>query len=364
MCSGHLELEHPIVDIVRGHSFRRIVDEDIDELCDSIRRTGLIVPPSVTEGYVLIAGDRRLAALERLGHLVTPLWIVHGVSDKLSRILAIRDEQTLRKALKPVEQAELYEELKQLYAQDAERRDSLTRFGSPERAEKLADTWAGDGGADSAPPQKPNAGKARVQAAKAVTGRDSREMLERIGELRRIAADDDEDPIVRQHAAEALLELNEDGRVNARYLAVKTRQQLTGLQRFAEHPDMPEPVREAARQELRALQVDVPPAEAMREAKLALDRVTAVHWAAEKDSQIGWVDIDPLMREKHANRKLVDLLRREHGWWDRFDPQVFGSYADEEQWELVDSYVAGGTAFVEAARQARATTPALVPVAQ
>lgn len=353
MHSGHLELDHPISDIQRGHSYRRTIEEDLDELCESIERTGLLAPPSLTEGYVLIAGERRLAALERLGREVTPVWIVHGVSDKLSRILAIRDEQTLRKALKPIEQAELYEELKELYAEDAARRGAVTRFGSPDRDQKLAESTTRDGGAESAPPPPVNSGKSRVQAAKAVTGRDSREMLERIAELRRIAADDDEDPIVRQHAAEALIELNEDGKVNGRYLAVKTRQQVTGLHRFAEHPDTPEAVRDAARQELHALAVDLPPAEAMREAKLALDRVTALSRAAAKEAQIGWTDVDPLMREKHANRKLVDLLRREHGWWDRFDPATFGTYADDAQWDLVTSYIAGATGFLEAASGAR-----------
>lgn len=50
-----------------------------------------------------------------------------------------------------------------------------------------------------------------------------------------IAADDAEDPYVRQHAAEALLEINEDRKVNGRYLAVKTRQNLARLTDFAEH---------------------------------------------------------------------------------------------------------------------------------
>ena len=71
-------------------------------------------------------------------------------------------------------------------------------------------------------------------------------MLEQVSELKRIAAADDEPPAVRQHAAEALIELNEDGKVNRRYLEVKTGQQVAKLRAWVEHPDTPAPVREAA----------------------------------------------------------------------------------------------------------------------
>ena len=59
------------------------------------------------------------------------------------------------------------------------------------------------------------------------------------------------------------------------------------------------------------------------------------------------------MRQKHQVRKLVDLLRREHGWWDRYDPTEIGSYSDDTQWELITSYVDGATTFMTHARTAR-----------
>ncbi|MGO2015768.1 MAG: ParB/RepB/Spo0J family partition protein [Brevibacterium sp.] len=346
-------MEHAISEIVRGRSYRRDLD-DLDELCESIQDRGLLAPPSVTEDSVLIAGERRLAAMVRLGYRVTPVWVVHGVSDRLAEVLAIRDEQTLRKALKPIEQAELYEELKQLYAEEAERRDAATRFGSDERTTHL-DTGAEDGGADSAPPARGNDGKARVQAAKAVTGRDSRTMLEQVSELKRIAADDDEDPMVRQHAAEALIELNEDGKVNGRHQKVKAAQGRARLTRWAEHPDTPDAVRTAAADELAALGTDLPVAELAKETALAVDRVQKLE-AASATERVGWADVDPLMRQKHAVRKLVDLLRREHGWWERFDPAEIGQYADDTQWELITSYLAGATAFITAATTTRDNT--------
>jgi ParB-like chromosome segregation protein Spo0J len=356
---GHLVLEHALDQLKSGSQFRRDPDEDLDDLCESIRRTGVLNPPAVTEGYVIITGNRRVAAMQRLGMRVTPIWVVPGVSDKLSYILAIRDEQTLQKALKPLEQAELYEELKALYAEDAERRDAATRFGAASREADPTDASGSSnirhGGADSAPPWRSrNEGKARVQAARAVTGRDSRTMLEQINQLKQIAADDDEDPYVRQHAAEALLEINEDRKVNGRFQAVRTRQNVARLTRIAEHPDIPEQARTAAATELRTLHDIDSPAEALKESGLALARVTEIQKAATDPALIGWKDVDPLLREKHQIRKLVDLLRREHGWWDRYDPTDFGQYADTEQWALVETYITEASGFLDLARQARA----------
>lgn len=351
MSRSHLVMDHAIGEIVRGHSYRRDLD-DLDELCDSIRERGLLTPPSVTESSVLIAGSRRLAAMERLGYRVTPVWVVHGVSDRLSQVLAMRDEQTLRRELKPVEQAELYEELKALYAEDAARRKEATQFGSLTRDEEGDDEGPGHGGADSAPPVTGNDHKARVQAAKAVSGRDSRTQMEQITELKRIAADDEEDPMVRQDAAEALIELNEDGKVNGRYVRVKAAQGVARLRGWAEHPDTAEDIRQAASAELAAVSKDLPPAERAKEAGLAVARVQKLIAAAGPE-RVGWADVDPLMRQKHAVRKLVDLLRREHGWWERFDPAEIGQYATTEQWELIDTYLTGTAAFGEAAREAR-----------
>lgn len=162
--------------------------------------------------------------------------------------------------------------------------------------------------------------------------------------------------MVRQHAAEALLELNEDGgKVNGRYLQVKTRQNLAALTRLAQHPDTLEPVREAASQELASLRGDLSPAEAAKESGLALERVRKLNAATRAKEKVGWADVDPLMRQKHAVRKLVDLLRREHGWWDRFDAGEIGRYADETQWELITSYIDGATGFLTAASAARTT---------
>jgi ParB family chromosome partitioning protein len=353
MARPHLVLEHALDEITVGHPYRRDLG-NIRELADSIDRIGLLHPITLTPSYVLISGNRRLAALRLLGRTSTEIWIVPGVSDKLSTVLAIQDENALQKALTPIEQAELYAELKALYAQDAARRDSETRFGSPARTEHLLS--AEDGAAESAAPQSPTpktSGEARTQAARAVTGRDSRSMLEQVVELQRLAADDDADPMVRQAAAEALLELNQDGKVNGRYLRVKLAQHTSTLARMAEDPNQAEPVRAAARAELAAVQAENDPKAAVKEAALAVARVEDARNAGQANAHVGWADADPHLREKHEVRKLVDLLRREHGWWDRYDPNLIGQWATDEQWELIRQAAAGASAFITAAQASR-----------
>jgi len=73
---------------VGEHEQRIEVDDDeISELAGSIRRVGLINPLSVTEtgdGYLLIAGHRRLEACKRIGFEIVPC------------IVAIGDEATKR----------------------------------------------------------------------------------------------------------------------------------------------------------------------------------------------------------------------------------------------------------------------------
>ena len=366
--SGYLVLEHAIDEIELGFSFRRDLG-DLDELVESIRRTGgLLVPISITPQNVLIAGERRLAALRILEYRVAPVWVVTGVSDKLATVLAIKDEHALQKLLTPVEQAELYTEYKEILAEDNARKQRATRFGAGSAAAQTEPDEAdpdpaaapiergGHGGVESTPPHTEPAGalgKTRVQAAKAVTGRDSHSMLDQVVELQQIAAAETEDPEIRQQAAEALIELNTDGKVNGRYLRVKILQALAALRRAADDPAEPEPVRQAASAELQVAEAQEAPKDMLREATRALAHLAQVRQQAAAAGPSGWTDVDPLLRQKHQNRRLVDMLRREHGWWDRFDADDFGRYADPDQWELVASYAVGSSRFLEAATLAR-----------
>lgn len=358
---GHLLLEHAIDQVQVGHSYRRDLG-DLQELIESIQRVGLLTPISITTDNVLISGKRRLAALRELEHRTVPVWVVAGVSDKLSTVLAIQDENTLHKMLTPIEQAELYAELKELLAEENARKQQATRFGArptgtePGEDQEPGPGTGGHGGVDSTPPHG-GSGKTRVQAAKAVTGRDSHSMLDQVVELQQIAASETEHPDVRQEAAEALIELNTDGKVNGRYLRVKLAQAVTSLARIAQDTGQATSVRQAAEAELETIQTQTSPKDTLREITRALAHIEELQQQATQSPSQGWADADPLLRQKHQIRKLVDLVRREHGWWERYDPVDFGRYAEEEQWELLESYLSGAAGFLERARAARDTAP-------
>jgi ParB-like chromosome segregation protein Spo0J len=365
MSRNHLIIEHAIDEIVVGHQYRRDLG-NLDDLTESIRRLGLLHPVAVTPTYVLISGNRRLAALRRLGQTSVPIWIVPDVSDKLSMVLAIQDEHTLQKALTPIEQAELYAELKAIYAEGAACRDAETRFGSAKRSGHIAALETRRrGGAESALPLQGQPTRsqewytrARSQAARAVTGRDSRSMLEHVVELQNIAADDAEDEPVRQAAAEALIDLNQDGKVEGRYLRVKLAQHTAALSRYAEDPNTSDAVRTAAAAELAALVHGEHPNIAVKEVALALERVAEIQNVEQvRSAQVGWPNADPFLRQKYEVRRLVDLLSREQGWWRRFDPNVIGEHATDDQWDQISTAAGGTNTFVNSAAVARGARP-------
>jgi ParB family chromosome partitioning protein len=346
MADGRFEPDYPISTIDQDGVYRHDLG-DLGPLCDSMTALGLLTPIVVTGDGALLCGKRRLAAAVKLGWESVPVWIPAKVSDTL-RLSALFDDETLHKSLTPIEQAELYAEYEALYAEQSRLRMEATRFRDGNTA------WAGgngageDGGADSAPPS-PVASKARVKAAQAVTGTNSYERLEQIRELQRIAADDDQSPWVRSDATEALAGINQDGKVNGRWQHVKVQQQLAVLEDTASDPDLPEPLRQAAAEAFTTIRTQDTTANQFRAAKTAGDQIRDMKAATPPPAE----PVDPHASEHRQVSVLVGLLRREHGWWDRNDPEVFGQFADEDQWGLVDSYVAEASRFLETARACR-----------
>ena len=58
------------VDAIEYHPINANIyggDENLDDLCDSIRRVGLLSPLVVNSQYLCISGHRRLAACRKLG---------------------------------------------------------------------------------------------------------------------------------------------------------------------------------------------------------------------------------------------------------------------------------------------------------
>ena len=87
---------------------------DLEGLAESIRRIGLVQPPTVrrdgTGGYQLVAGQRRVSAA-RIAGLSEIQVVVRDYSDGSTLHAAQATENIARKALSDVEEAVAYQEL-------------------------------------------------------------------------------------------------------------------------------------------------------------------------------------------------------------------------------------------------------------
>ena len=96
-----------------GAQPRRVFrDESIDALAASIERDGLLSPPMVRPcpgGYELIAGERRLRALRRLGAVAVDALVVDATDGEAAVLALVENLQ--RASLSPIDEAEGYERL-------------------------------------------------------------------------------------------------------------------------------------------------------------------------------------------------------------------------------------------------------------
>lgn len=99
---------------------------NIDELAQSIAAVGLLHPVVVTADYVLIAGDRRLAAVKQLGWAEVPVTVV-DITTAADALRAEADENTCRKGLTPFEASLARQRRATILAEDAARRKRATQ---------------------------------------------------------------------------------------------------------------------------------------------------------------------------------------------------------------------------------------------
>ncbi|SEE94454.1 ParB N-terminal domain-containing protein [Jiangella alba] len=333
MADGYV-LRHAVDEIQVGRAYRTDLG-DVDGLVESIRTVGLLHPIVVSKAGWLISGLRRLEAVRRLGWREVDVWVAAKVSDRLQRALAVRDENSLRKDLNPIEAAALYNELKELYAEEAGRRQASTRFGA-ERA-------GTDGSVDSTEPLD-----ARVQAARAITGRDSHGMLEQVLELQRLVADDATPAWLRAQVQDGLAGIGVDGKVNGRYLAITTARARHELEQAAVDETQPAAARDVAKAELERLAVLRSPQAVAQAAKRATQRV---HQVADGVSR-------RVSAEAAAVQRLAASLKKHYGWWDLVDPDTVAEHLTAEQWDLLTSTWAATERFMRetvAARERRTT---------
>lgn len=94
---------------------------DVAGLAESIRMVGLLHPVVVTEALALVAGGRRLAAVQHLGWTEVPVTVV-DLSTVTDALRAEADENTERKPLTPYEASRARERRARVLAEDAAKR--------------------------------------------------------------------------------------------------------------------------------------------------------------------------------------------------------------------------------------------------
>lgn len=110
----------PVAAILVGERDREDLG-DVEALATSIRAVGLLHPVVVTASMTLVAGDRRLAAVKRLGWTEVPVTVV-DLSTAADVLRAEADENTERKPLTPYEASRARERRATVLVVDAEQR--------------------------------------------------------------------------------------------------------------------------------------------------------------------------------------------------------------------------------------------------
>jgi len=105
---------------------------DLDRLARSISEVGLLQPILVGPDYSLIAGERRLRAVQSLNYPFIAVRVVHNLEDASLRLRAERDENTCRKEMTMSELVAIGRRLEELERpKAAERRTGNLPNGTP-----------------------------------------------------------------------------------------------------------------------------------------------------------------------------------------------------------------------------------------
>lgn len=192
------------IDKIRAGQRHRYAMGDIAELAASLNDVGLLHPVVITPDRQLVAGARRLAAARSLGWEEVKVTVVDSLDDAAALLRAERDENTCRKAFEPTEEHSLYNALLRIEAAKAkERQGERTDLTSQKVSEK-----------SEAP--------AKRAAAEAASGEPGRyKTLDKVGHVKDVAADETKPEPVRAAAKEALTAMDESGKVDGPYKAVK-----------------------------------------------------------------------------------------------------------------------------------------------
>jgi len=198
--------------VVIGDRSRRDLG-DLGSLMESIRTLGLLNPPVVRaaegEGFVLVAGHRRLEALRRLGWTDIPVTVADSATTQLEALRMERDENTERQPLKPSEAVAEGKRIEELERVAAKERQAAA---GPRSAAKRG----GHGVGDSPTPIK---ARAKDEAAAAVGMR--RQRYEKAKAVVDAAESPESPAIVRETARKAVERMDATGNVSAALAAVE-----------------------------------------------------------------------------------------------------------------------------------------------
>lgn len=302
---GRIELDRTIDSIVVGKRYRKDPG-DLTSLMDSIDRLGLLQPATITPDGVLVCGWRRLEAVRRLGWRSMNVWVRSGISGQLESLLAQQDDNELHKPLNEIEKATLYLELKQVRAEEAERRKQATQFGN-------------DGiGGGSGPGTVPGPGDARRQAAMAITGRESYHTHEWVCALMDWASRKATPPEIRAMANDALRRIENGEPVKPLYRETK-----------------------AAHDEIEERQAETDLARLARE---ALERITAEQGrSGAKRTQL---NRNQSPTSHYRSVRSFNLTWNElDGWTEMYDVDALAAQLTPADWERFDRVVTATIAF-------------------
>lgn len=317
--TGFIELDRAVEAITVGPRHRTDFG-DIDELAASIAREGLLQPITITPEGVLVCGARRLAAIKQLGWRKTNVWVRSGISDKLGHLLAEQDENTLHKPLTQQEAAALYRELKQLLAEDAERRKASTQFHDGHEP--------GEHGGGNFPPPSGSNGKTREQAAAMIPGSASYKTLEKISYLQHLTTDPALPGELRAQAEQELSRIDAGAPVDPAYRQLRE-------------------AAEAAQQE-RVEQLHRLADEAVARAKAApKKRSTGTQAAGSATDEVP---------RRYPTRAFWATWGELADWWTHYDPDQLAAELTDEQYRSFQATVEATVVFAEklqAAREAR-----------
>ncbi|MDR2566165.1 MAG: ParB N-terminal domain-containing protein [Bifidobacteriaceae bacterium] len=350
MAADNLGFEWAVDSIMVGARHRKDLG-DLQPLTDSISQHGLIQLITVTPDGVLISGARRLEAIKRLGWKTVNVWIRTGLSDRLTALMAERDENLSHKGFTKTELAELYEELKDVVAEEAARRQQASRFGAepetgpPGGAANLAAPW--EGRYDS-----------RRKAADMIGTGASHMTMEKVLAIKQIAADTTRPQGLRDQAAEAVAEIDAGGPVDPQFLRLRSLVRIDDLERMAADAGEPDPVRGAARAGailLRKLEDTQPmtPADLDKAAKAALDRVKAARRGRKPVPEPKPAKPEPGPKTRSV-KQFIWTWNEMSDWPQEYDVAAVAEALSDKQWQQFKKTMADGQAFLDRVAAARA----------